>query len=187
MVGAVAILVLGFDANYFFHAASVGIDFFSVTASIVIAYFLGHIIQAIANVITATPGLKKILQEEKGNYSSEDKRILDGARARFHREQATDAEAFRLCMIFANAHDIADQVKSFNAYYSLCRGWFVVFFLQSLFLIGTFIASATSIKLLLLLLSTAIALLTRRRAKRFWNYFRQKVLETFVVVTATTV
>jgi hypothetical protein len=186
LVGAISILVVGFDARYFFQLNFLTADFFSVTAVVVIAYFLGHIIQAIANVITSTPVLGSCLREAKVNFSTEDKEILSDARTYFRREKASDAEAFRYCMIFANANDIAGQVKSFNAYYSLCRGWFVIFFLESVFLLIATTKFNTASTWLFFALSVIIAILTQRRAKRFWNYFRQKVFETFVVASTKT-
>lgn len=181
-VGAIFIAVIGFDARYFFNLNFITTDFLSVTATIIFAYFSGHVVQAFANVITATPILSRLLRENKSGFSAEDKEILGEAKTYFNREKASDAEAFRLCMMFATANDIAEQIKPFNAYYSLCRGWFMVFFLQIIFSIYAVVQFHSTLSWLSLITATVIAILMRQRSKRFWNYFRQKVFETFVII-----
>jgi hypothetical protein len=182
LVGAILIALIGFDARYFFHFNLITADFLGVTTSIVVAYFLGHVVQALANIITATPILGKLLREGKAEFSSEDKEILNDARAYFHREKANDAETFRLCTMLTTANDVAGQIKPFNAYYSLCRGWFVVFLLQSAFSVFALIEFPSTLGWLTLFVSIIIAILMQRRAKRFWNYFRRKVFETFIII-----
>jgi len=84
--------------------------------------------------------------------------------------------------MFASAKDITGQVQAFNSYYSLYRGWLIVFILEALFLLYLLISNYDWKTLLLFITSVFLAIIFYRRSKRFWNYTRNKVLETFIVV-----
>ncbi len=182
LVGSIGILMIVFDATIFsrqlpnFDAATLIIWF-------IIAYFYGHIIQGFSNVISEIPFLKFLIPEDKNSFNEKEKEILKEAEKYFRLKKQGLSRLWNLCYMFSTAKDITGQVQAFNSYYSLYRGWFIVFLLQSLFFIYLlFIGSFNLIFLIYFLLSTLLALVFYRRSKRFWKYTRNKVLETFVVV-----
>lgn len=182
MVGAVALLLLVFNAMYFFRAAAPPFSFDIFLAWFVVAYFAGHLIQGIANLINEIKLFRFLVPENKEDFDDKQKEILQQAREFFGLQKQDDNRVWNLCYMFANAKDITGQVQAFNSYYSLYRGWLVVFILESLFLVY-FLFSAYSCNILLLfLVSVFLAVIFYRRSKRFWKYTRNKVLETFAIV-----
>jgi hypothetical protein len=140
---------------------------------LIVAYFLGHVIQAIANLV---------IKEKKGEFSDSEKAILETAKTYFGLEKASDGEVWNLCYMLASAKDVTGHVQTFNAFYSLYRGWLVVFAIETIFIAGYAVHSYAATKLILLLLSLALAVLFHRRLKRFNGYFRGKVLQTYILV-----
>jgi len=187
MVGAVALIVLIFDAFYFFQVSIPSFKLDTFLVWFVIAYLLGHVIQGIANFIRDIKIRKKrplrfLIPEEKDDFSESQKEILQQAKEYFGLGKLDKNNLLNLCYMFANAKDITGQVQAFNSYYSLYRGWLVVFILESLFLLYFLIVIHDWQTLLLFLASIFFSFIFYRRSRRFWNYTKNKVLETFVII-----
>ena len=172
MVGSIGLLVIYLDTillNYKFPKY----DLKTAIIWFIVAYFLGHIIQAIANVI---------IREKKEDFNKQEKRILDIAEEFFGIKDLSDGEIWNLCYMTALAKDITGQITSFNAYYSLYRGWLMVFTIETVFLIVYVILFFSLPTIIWLLVSFLLVVLFYRRSKRFYNYLRAKVLQTFLII-----
>lgn len=174
LVGSIALLVAYADF-VLLDAKFPDFTLINLPLWILVAYFFGHIIQAIANLV---------IKEKKGEFSESEKVILEAGRGYFGLEKAKDGEIWNLCYMLASAKDVTGHVQTFNAFYSLYRGWFVVFAIETLFIVGYTIHSYATTKLIILLFSLALAVLFYRRLRRFNGYFRDKVLQTFILVKA---
>jgi hypothetical protein len=182
MVGAIALLVLVFNAVYFFKLNIVLFNINTLLVWFIVAYFLGHLIQGMANIATGIKLLRFLLPEDKGNFNDEQKEVLEQAKEYFGLQKQDENRLWNLCYMFANAKDITGQVQAFNSYYSMYRGWFIVFILESLFLLYFLISAYEWKTLFLFLTSVFLAVIFGRRSRRFWNYTRDRVFETFVIV-----
>jgi len=172
MVGSIGLLVIYLDTillNYKFPK----FDLKTAIIWFIVAYFLGHIIQAIANVI---------IREKKEDFNKQEKRILDIAEEFFGIKDLSDGEVWNLCYMTALAKDITGQIASFNAYYSLYRGWLMVFTIETVFLIVYAILFFSLPIIIWLMVSFLLVVLFYRRSKRFYNYLRAKVLQTFLII-----
>ena len=172
MVGSIGLLVIYLDTillNYKFPI----FDLKTAIIWFIVAYFLGHIIQAIANVI---------IREKKEDFNKQDKRILDIAEEFFGIKDLSDGEIWNLCYMTALAKDITGQITSFNAYYSLFRGWLLIFTIETAFLIVYVILFFSLPTIIWLMVSFLLVVLFYRRSKRFYNYLRAKVLQTFLII-----
>lgn len=172
MVGSIGLLVIYLDTillNYKFPK----FDLETAIIWFIVAYFLGHIIQAIANVI---------IREKKEDFNKQEKRILDIAEEFFGIKDLSDGEIWNLCHMTALAKDITGQITSFNAYYSLYRGWLIVFAIETVFLIVYVILFFSLPTIIWLMVSFLLVVLFYRRSKRFYNYLRAKVLQTFLII-----
>jgi len=173
MVGSISLIVIYLDSLF--------LDFrfpkFDLNSSIIwliVTYFLGHIIQSIANII---------IKEKKEDFNEKEKKILEMAREFFEIKNLSEGEVWDLCYIMAFAKDITGQISTFNAYYSLYRGWFVIFALESLFLLLLNIFKWFNFIYLILFLSSAfLTILFFRRKRRFYSYLKIKVLQTFILL-----
>ncbi len=185
MVGAIALLVFIFNLVYFYklEIPSFNIDTFLVL--FVIAYFLGHLIQGIANIMSDIWPLKFLIKENKENFSDSDKEILQKVADYFNLEKQSDKKLWSICLTFTTAKDITGQVQAFNVNYSLYRGWFVVFLLQSIFLLIHLFFAFSWALFWLLIASIFLVSLFHKRSKRFWNYTRIKAFETFLIIRST--
>lgn len=141
-----------------------------------LAYFFGHLIQALANVV---------IKENKTDFTQDEKEVLNEVR-KFFKQEVSDKQAFQYCYTVAVAKDITAQVQLFNAYYSLFRGWALVLLLESVFCIGAylFVSQADWVLLPIAFLAIGSSLLFYKRSKRFYMYVRSKVLQTFVTLKA---
>lgn len=137
-----------------------------------VAYFLGHVTQAIANLV---------VREKKGEFSDKEKEILVTGREYFG-VKASDADTWQLCYMLASAKDVTGQVQTFNAFYSLYRGWAIVFGIETIFLAVLAIIVFSVAKLGMVLSSLTLTLLFASRQKRFSEYFKNKVLQKFLLV-----
>ncbi|GAJ15929.1 unnamed protein product [marine sediment metagenome] len=173
MVGSISLIVLYLDSLF------LGVRFprFDLNSSIIwfiVTYFLGHIIQAIANII---------IKEKKEDFNEKEKKILEIAKEFFDIKNLSESEIWSLCYMMAFAKDITGQISTFNAYYSLYRGWFVIFALESLFLLLLNIFRWFNFAyLILFLISNFLTILFFRRKKRFYGYLKIKVLQTFILL-----
>lgn len=173
MVGSISLIVIYLDSLF--------LDFrfpkFDLNSSIIwliLTYFLGHIIQSIANII---------IKEKKEDFNEKEKKILEIAREFFEIKNLSEGEVWNLCYMMAFAKDITGQISTFNAYYSLYRGWLVIFALESLFLLLLNIFKWFNFAyLILFLLSAFLTILFFRRKKRFYSYLKIKVLQTFILL-----
>lgn len=141
---------------------------------IIAAYFTGHILQSMANIF---------IKENKTEFSDSEKEILKQAQMYFGIKKQSWSETYLLCYMLSLAKDITGHVQSFNAYYSLYRGWFVAFFLESIFLATlTVVTWLDGYLLMYLLASVTSAFLFLMRANRFYKYSRAKTLQTFSLI-----
>lgn len=173
VVGAVGILL------FYFNLTLLNITWFSkfdlsiFIIWVIIAYFVGHLIQAIANIF---------VKERKKEFSEDEKRILNIARDFFEIKDLSDDEVWNLCYMLGVAKDITGQIQAFNAYYSLYRGWFIVFVGETIFLLGYTFFFFSLKSLVFLVLSELIVFLFFLRMKRFYRYLRNKVFSTFIII-----
>lgn len=182
MVGAIALLVFVFNGVYFFKLAIPVFDINTFLIWFIAAYFLGHLIQGIANIINSIKPLRFLVPEDKENFDDKQKEVLQQAKEYFGLQKQDGNKLWNFCYMFASAKDITGQVQAFNSYYSLYRGWLMIFILESLFLLYLSISAYDWKTLLLFLASVFLTVIFYRRSKRFWNYTRNKVLDTFVIV-----
>lgn len=176
LVGSIALLVVIFDL-FLLGKQSFVPDFTTQNflAWFIIAYFLGHIMQAIANIF---------IRENKTDFSDSEKEILEKARGYFGIDKQSLNEIYLLCYMFSFAKDITGQVQSFNAYYSLYRGWFVVFGLNSFFALSQFLSNWFSLlHTSIFVFSLLLAWLFYKRSKRFYSYLKGKTLQTFIIIS----
>lgn len=172
LVGSIALLVAYADT------VILGMPFPAFTAAnlviwFIVAYFFGHVTQAIANLI---------IREKKDTFSEKEQEILNIGREYLGVTKATDSDTWQLCYMLASAKDVTGQVQTFNAFYSLYRGWAVVFGVETFLMTGYTIMSFSITKLVMTLCSLALSLLFYRRQKRFSEYFRSKVLQTVLLL-----
>jgi hypothetical protein len=172
LVGSIALLVAYADF-VLLRAEFPAFSLVNLLLWIIIAYFLGHLIQAMANLF---------LRDKKDGFSDREKEILDEARNYFGAREQSDGEVWNLCYILAVIKDGSGQVQVFNALYSLYRGWTLIFVMESLFIVGCVIYSFGFLKVVLLFLSLMITALFYARWNRFQRYLRTKVLQTFIVL-----
>jgi len=182
MVGAVALLLFAFNAVYFFQMTTPPFNLDAFLVWFIVAYFLGHLVQGVANLINSIKPLRFLVSEDKTDFDDKQKEILQQAEKYFKLQKQNYDKLWNLCYMFATAKDVTGQVQAFNSYYSLYRGWLVVFVLESSFLSYLLIFAYNWITLLLFIASVFFAIIFYRRSKRFWKYTRNKVLETFVMV-----
>lgn len=174
MVGSVGLMVLTFA--FYLLGATYLIPTFNFDNSLmwfITAYLFGHVLQAIANVF---------IKENKTNFSDSEKEILERARDYFNVAKQSWEEIYSLCYMSSFANDVTGQVQSFNAYYSLYRGWMIVFGLSSFYMIAlNWIHWFSVYYFSLLILSSILTCLFYNRSKRFYNYSRGKTLKTFLI------
>lgn len=183
LVGAVAILVLIFNGVFFFNLPFPPYSLDILPLWILLSYLLGHTVQSISNFITSLPLLNSLISEKKKDFREQEKEILKQAERYFKVKKQDPDFIWNLCYVFSLAKDITGHVQIFNANYSLYRGWFTIFLIESIFLVYIYSQNNRSIENLLLLLSSImITFAMYRRANRFWSYTRSKVLQTFIVV-----
>lgn len=171
-VGSIGLLVMYLDTvllNYKFPKFDLRISIIWFIA----AYFLGHIIQSVANVI---------IREKKEDFNKQEKRILDIAEEIFGIKELSDGEIWNLCYMTTLAKDVTGQISSFNAYYSLYRGWLIIFIIESVFLLIYLILFFSLTGIACLVVSFLLVVLFYRRSKRFYRYLRVKVLQTFLII-----
>jgi len=175
LVGSISLLVLALDLFLLNLSKLIpSFDVQSIVLWLITAYFLGHIFQAIANIV---------IKENKTEFSDEDKELLDEAKTYFGLKKSSYGQIYNYCYMLASVKDITGQVQSFNAYYSLYRGWTIVFLLESIFLvILNLLKWRNDSWIILFLTSIIITILLFKRLKRFYIYSRVKTLQTFVIL-----
>lgn len=143
------------------------------------SYFMGHVFQSISNIKI----FKFDTDDNRSNFLESEKEILTQAKEYFAVDQQSWNELYLLCYMLATAKDITGHVQTFNAHYSLYRGWFIIFLIESV------ISFVLSIKyrfqfnfILLLIISICLTYLFYRRSNKFYKYSRAKTLQTFILV-----
>ena len=178
-VGSIALLSIAFDLFLLKKLdSSLASSVFSnqnFLALLPLAYFMGHIVQAIANII---------IRENKADFSDSEKKTLEEARKYFDVGNKSLQEIYPLCYMFSFAKDTTGQIQAFNAYYGLYRGWGIVFGLNSLFMLYIVVYNWFSLlNISILVISTILTWLIHKRSKRFYFYSRQKTLQIFTIVS----
>lgn len=178
LVGGIALLVV--ISDFYLLGNKVVIPQIKINVSnfiiwVLIAYFVGHIFQAVANIF---------IQEKRIDFSESEKEILNQVKNYFKIEKQSFNELYSVCYMFSLAKDITGQVQSFNAYYSLYRGWFMIFVFQSVFLLFFMTINWFNLwYLILFITSILIMILFFKRMKRFYQYARSKTLQTFFILS----
>lgn len=182
MVGAVALLVLAFDACYFFKVNILPFNLNTFLVWFIVTYFSGHIVQGIANFLNSLKLLRFLVPEEKNYFDDFQKEILEQVKEYFGLKDQDETRVWSICYMYTVAKDLTGQVQAFNSYYSLYRGWFVIFLFESFFLLFSVIITYNWETLLLFLISVFITIILYKRSRRFWNYIRGKVIDTFIII-----
>ena len=174
LVGSVGIALVILDLSLSGKSGVVpSFDPKSYLAWFIAAYFLGHTIQAISNLL---------IKEDRTNFSDAQKEVLNQAREYFKLKDENHSNTFLMCYMLACIKDFTGQIRTFNAYYGLYRGWFTVFLLESVALVILNYCNWFDFRMLVLLISTSIlSFLFFKRAKRFYLYLRAKVLQSFIL------
>lgn len=182
MVGAISLFVIVFNATYIYQSSVPTFNLNTFLVWFIAAYFLGHLVQGIANLISDIPLLRLLVRESKNGFNEQQKNILQQVESYFGVEKQDEGKLWNICNTFVTAKDITGQIQAFNAYYSLYRGWLVIFLLQSVFLLYHLLSAYKSIVLLSFIVSVFLTFIFYRRSKRFWKYMTNKVIETFIVI-----
>jgi hypothetical protein len=174
LVGSVGLIILVF--NFYLFGSINLIPQFNLDNSLIwfiMAYLFGHIFQAIANIF---------VKEDKVNFSDSEKEVLEKANTYFDVTKQSWGEAYSLCYMSSSAKDITGQVQSFNVYYSLYRGWMIIFGLSSISMLILNIMHWFSVSYFsFFVLSIILIWLFYNRSKRFYGYSRVKTLQTFLI------
>lgn len=183
MVGSIAAIIIALDAEFFYGSQIPDLDINNFIIWFVFVYFLGHLVQALANLMNKIPLLNFLIKEDKGEFSDDQKEILKEAKKFFKLESQNKNMIWNVCYLYSLSKDATGQIQAFNAYYSMYRGWLVIFFLESLFLLYyNLIIFSNAVNLSFLLLSIFLTFIFIQRSRRFWAYLTNKVLQTFVVI-----
>ena len=127
LVGSVALIVIYFDSYIMLDVENIpGFNLSNSLVWFIIAYFTGHVVQAISNIF---------IKDDKHSFSDSEQEVLDKAQSYFKVENRPLNEIYQLCYMLSYAKDITGHVRSFNAYHSLYRGWVIVFSIQSIWLL----------------------------------------------------
>ena len=178
-VGGIGLLVIAFDLFLLGKADSaLATSIFSsknFLALLALAYFLGHVVQAIANIF---------ISENKADFSDSEKKILGEAGEYFEADKQSLGEIYLLCYMFSLAKDVTGHVQTFHALHGLYRGWSVVFGLNSVFMLYPVACNWFSfLNVSILAASIILTWLIHKRSRRFYLYSRQKTLQTFTIVS----
>lgn len=185
MAGAIATLLLFMDMVMFASGEWPEMTLASAAVWIAVAYFVGHLLQMLANVIRDIRFIPLLDWETHDKFLPHEMQLLEQARMMFEAKHLDVEQLWNLCYMFASSKDTTNQVETFSAYYNLYRGWFMAFLLQT----GVFLFAAAATQepgwLIFAVLSLAITILLYRRAKRFFQYLRDKVFGIFTIVTTS--
>ncbi len=177
-VGGLVVMLFALDGHFIFpawHLPNGG--FTNLLVVFFAAYVLGHLVQATANMI---------IKEKKSDFSPEVKHILEDVIAEYGLHSHDYNGAFKQMMSLAKWKDLTGEVGAFNAHYGLYRGWALVFFLNAMaasYYILTHLNIAShefwGFNIILSLFASYAFL---RRSKRFYAYFGEKVVSTYLLV-----
>ncbi|QSR89233.1 hypothetical protein IT6_02815 [Methylacidiphilum caldifontis] len=182
IVGAFTLLLIDFDAFYFFQFHIISFSLDTTLIWLIIAFYVGHLVQGFANLINDISFFRFLIPEDKGSYDDKQKEILYQAKEFFGLQKQDENRLWNLCYTLVSIKDETGRVSVFNAYYGLYRGWLVLFLFESLFLMYFVIFVFKISTLILFLLSIFSSVIFYRRSKRFWKYATDEVLRAFVVI-----
>jgi len=182
MVGATAQIIFCFNVKFFTNNAIPEINVSNFIVWFIIAYFFGHFIQSFSNVLSKIPLIKYLFKENKTDFNSFEKEILLEAKKYFKMKTDDFSRIWNVCYQFCSTNDNTGQIQSFNSNYGLYRGWLVLFILNQIFLCIQIIKNYTVFTLLIFCVNLIVLFVFQNRMKRFWNYFRDKVINNFIIV-----
>jgi len=181
MVGSISVLIIVINTEFFYDFRLPDLSINNFIIWFVVVYFLGHLIQALSNLINKIPLIKLLIKEDKGKFNDDQKEILEGAKKFFKLRSQNESVLWNLCYLYSLSKDTTGQIQAFNAYYSMYRGWLVVFLLESVFLFIQLINTRTLFNLSLLIVCFIITAIFYTRSRRFWDYLTSKVLQTYII------
>lgn len=181
MVGSIAALIFVSDAKFFYGFRFSDLNINNFIIWFVIIYFLGHLIQALANIINKIPIVNFLIKEDKEKFSIDQKIILKNVKKFFKLKSQNNNLIWNVCYLYALSKDTTGQIQSFNAYYSMYRGWLIIFLLQSIFVLYILIKEFNIQNISLFLISTLIMWIFYIRSRRFWEYLTNKILRTYII------
>ncbi len=157
----------------------------NVVSSLVITficYFLGHIIQALANIFT---------KENKDNNEF-NQEILENGKVFFGLDDnIPNSKVFNYCYLYSLSNDISGHISLFNSLHSFYRGLYMSALISSIFFFFILILSFFLKDFLIysnlwfwitLILLIGQTILFRNRRKRFFKYLGDKTLITFDIL-----
>ncbi len=180
LVGSLAIILIYIDATLLKYNFIFTLNTKNFIILTLIAYFLGHIFQAFSNFF---------IKWNRIPFKEDEKTILQLARKNFklQKEFFDDFYVWELCYILTLQNDNTNQIAYFNAYYGLYRGWFVVFICHTIFIIILCLITKFNIySIFLVCFSLLFAIIFFKRSKRFFFYFRKRVLQNFYITILNT-
>lgn len=161
-----------------------GIDL-SVVSSLVITficYFLGHIIQALANIFT---------KENKENNEFHQEILKNGKVFFGLDDNMPNSKAFNYCYLYSLSNDFSGHISLFNSLHSFYRGLYMSALISSIFFIFLLVLSFFLKDLVIfsnfwfwisLILLIGQTILFRNRRIRFFKYLGDKTLITFDIL-----
>lgn len=157
---------------------------------ILIAFLLGHLIQATSNIFEKWEKTKK---EEESVFSSF---IMKRSRIFFHLpKKIEDKDVWQYCYLYSLSNDFSGHIALFNSLHSLYRGFWIASFiafivsllamtLQIIVFITTKYKQYPDWRLGIYILATfGFSLLFNIRKKRFFVYLGKKVLIAFDILS----
>lgn len=175
LVGSIGLMVIGLDYYLISGSNLPEISTSNILMYAIGAYFIGHLIQAISNLL---------IKEDKSTFSDSDKRMLDDVRGYFGKADLSDRDTYALAYFQGCGNDPSGQVQAFNANYSLYRGWTSIFIIESVFCVAVLLfLQYSSTVLVMLILSIMLSFLFYKRRRRFYMYCREKTLQNFIINT----
>lgn len=181
MVGSIGILVLLFDLNFFLKIPYPSLDLNNIIIWFILVYFFGNIIQGLVGIVGKCNFIKGIFTEDKEKFEQNQKLILNQAKRYFKLGSVSYDYTWNTCNLFVISKIPNGYIESFGAYYSLYRGWLLVFFVQAIVTAIAYWNNKSNVNLSLLILSILISYVFYKRSKNFWNYQRDKVLQAFIL------
>lgn len=158
--------------------------FFDIKNSILVifsSYFIGHVIQAVTNIL---------VKEKKNEKNNDLDYIFENAREFFVLpKKIKTKDIFQYCYLVSLSNDFSGHVSLFNSMYSLYRGLFVssaihFFSYLTVAVLALIFGYVLPIWIyLVILFSLIVTLLFYNRKERFFKYFGEKVLISFDILS----
>jgi hypothetical protein len=152
------------------------IIFNEVIFIISVSYFLGHLTQAICNLV---------FKENKEDFENEEIVILDEIKAKYLNKDSSHKRAFEILLLHSLHIDKVGQINTFNANYGLYRGWSLILLVEAIFfviqLIWIYIANHIFdvVSFTGLIISLILSYVIFKRSRRFFKYLRRKTFNIY--------